>query len=62
MWYVFNPLAQDWFAPSWWVKQTEWTWTPTEAPTKVWEEYLDTNTGTRYKAVGTSSTDDRIVL
>lgn len=54
---VMNPfthtLERTWSSPA-----TEWSWVPTSAPTRVWEEYLDTDTWTWYKAVWTTSASD----
>lgn len=47
---------------AWSAAATQWTTAPTTIPTKVWEEYLDTVTGTWYKSIGTTSVDDRVAL
>jgi len=59
---VMNPFTNK-LERSWWSSPaTEWSWVPSTVPTRVWEEYLDTATGTWYKSIWTASADDRVIL
>lgn len=45
-----------------WPTITTWEWVPSSTPDAIWDEYLDTNTNTWYKAVWITSASDRQLL